>query len=44
MSVDVDADPVLADRYAVRAVPTRVVIHQGKTIAQAAGVPQKKAL
>jgi len=36
--VDVDAEPVLADRYGIRSIPTLVVVRDGEPIAAQAGV------
>ncbi len=36
--VDVDAEPVLAARYAIRSIPTLMVLRDGEPIAAQAGV------
>ncbi|HEX8976650.1 MAG TPA: thioredoxin family protein [Solirubrobacteraceae bacterium] len=36
--VDVDAEPALAGRYAIRSIPTLVVLRDGQPIASQAGV------
>lgn len=36
--VDSDAEPALSARYAIRSIPTLVLIHQGREIARQSGV------
>jgi thioredoxin 2 len=44
VKVDVDAAPKLAERFAVQAVPTLMVMRDGRVIARRAGVAPAAAL
>jgi thioredoxin len=42
--VDVDAEPALAARFAIRSIPTLTVLHDGEPVAQQAGLIPAAAL
>ena len=44
LKVDTEAEPQLAARYQIRAIPTLMVFHQGKLLAQRAGAVDGKTL
>ena len=42
LKIDVDAEPGLAQRFAVRATPTLVLYHNGQQLARMDGAPKEK--
>ncbi len=42
--VDVDAEPAIAGRYAIRSIPTVIVLRDGEPVAAQAGVISAEAL
>ncbi|MEU5764366.1 thioredoxin [Streptomyces asoensis] len=44
VKVDVDKNPQLSQRFAVQAVPTLLILHQGETLARQAGAAPAPAL
>jgi len=44
LKVDTEAEPQLASRYQIRAIPTLMLFHKGKLLAQRAGATDGKTL
>ena len=44
LKVDTEAEPELASRYQIRAIPTLMLLHKGRVIAQRAGAMDSRSL